>query len=143
MIEGFIVVIISLLFWGKVSKDTLENNPKMDIVKTIFYLTLSIILGIIYYKSSQVEISENRIDIRKLACTTNQKGERSDSVAITVNYRMTHGNVNYMSTYTNFNPLGGVDFQFKSKRSYRNLSIDSTKLRNIYDLLYLMYWINH
>ena len=136
MIEGFIVVIISLLFWGKVSKDALENNPKMDIVKTIVYLTLSIILGIIYYKSSQVEISENRIDIRKLACTTNQKGERSDSVAITVNYRMTHGNVNYMSTYTNFNPLGGVDFQFKSKRSYRNLSIDSTKLRNIYDLLY-------
>ena len=136
MIEGFIIVIITLLFWGKVSKDTLENNPKMDVVKTIVYLTLSIILAIVYYKSSQVEISENRIEIRKLACTTNQEGKRSDSVAVTVNYRMTHGNVNYSSTYTNFNPLGGVDFQIKSKRSYLNLSIDTTKLRTIYELLY-------
>lgn len=135
MIEGFVVLIISLIFWGKISKDTLEHNPKLDVVKTIVYFTLSVIVAIIYYKSSQVDYSTNYIEVKKLLSTTNDKNECSDSLYIVVNHRMTRENVRYMTSFKNFNPLGGVDINIISKRYYRNLKIDSTKLKDIYLLL--------
>ena len=136
MIEGFIVVVITLLFWGKVSKDTLESHPKLDVIKTIIYFTLSVIVAIIYYKSSQVEYSTNYVEIRKYFNTTNERNECSDSVSVVVNHRMNPENIRYLTMFENFNSVGGLQLTFKSKRSYHNLSIDSTKLKNIYLFLY-------
>ena len=137
MIEGFIALIISFFCWGKVSKDTLDNHPKLDVVMTVIYLGLSVIVSIIYYKSSQVDFSTNSIQIRRLLSTTNEKGDCSDSVSITVNHRMKHDNIKYMVAYEGFNPLGGIEVYFKSKRSYQNLSINPSKLKEITEFLYL------
>lgn len=135
MTQLIVALIISLIFWGKVSKDALDNNPKLDVIKTIVYFTLSVIVAIIYYKSSQVDYSTNYVEVNKLLSTTNDKGKCSDSVSIVVNHRMTRENVRYMTTFKKFNPLGGVDINIKSKRDYRQLNIDSTKLKGIYTLL--------
>lgn len=137
MIEGFIALVISFLCWGKVSKDTLDNHPKLDVVMTVIYFGLSVIVSIIYYQSSQVDFSTNRIQIRRLLSTTNERGDRSDSVSITINHRMKPDNIKYMVAYEGFNPLGGVEVHFNSKRSYQNLSINPSRLKEITGFLYL------
>lgn len=135
MIEGFIVIIISLLFWGKVSKDALENNPKFDIIKTIVYLVLSFVVAVIYYKSSLVEKSTNYFEIRKLAGVTADDGTNTDSVSIVVNHRMNPNSIRNVLSYEHFNPLGGIESTFKSRLSNHKLVIDSTNLKILYGFI--------
>lgn len=125
-----IVVLIISACWGKISIDSLNNNPKFNVISSVIYLFLSIIISIVYYKTTTVYTNFNQVKIDRFNGPVDEKGNILDVAQVQINYRMHIDNiVDYVSN-DDYTTRGGFNtkvypYMISDKRKYDSLEVDT------------------
>ena len=63
MINTFIAALVAIFFWGKSSNEVEEKTEHASGLRTLVYLVLSIVVGVFFYKTYQVAVVYNIVDV--------------------------------------------------------------------------------
>lgn len=81
MINIFVFALVSFLFWGKMTKEEEERTENASWVRTMVYLTLTLLFGVFYMKTYQVATIKNVIQVDGHRCSHNtQTGAIVDTI---------------------------------------------------------------
>lgn len=130
-----IVIFILVLGWGKISIDSLNNNPRYSVFKTIIYLFLSIILCFIYYQTSTVTTNINQIAIKKLNGTFDKDSTNIDVAEVCFNNRMHIDKIGDYLTREDYLTKGGFEVIVYPYKVDGFTQYDSTSILTIYRIL--------
>lgn len=139
MINTFISAIIALFFIGNTSKEEREKTRRASLFRTFVYFCLTIIVGIIFYKSYQVSNIINVIDLKAFRCIEDSLHQPKDIAYSVSIYNKFHSLGSYNNDWlylanqyrkdSLFTKNGGV----LVKMSAVNSPIDSFRIRYNYD----------
>ena len=115
MITNILVAIISLGIWGKASKESQEKTRKASWLRTALYFVLSVIVGIVFYKTYQVSINENNVAVYKIFGTVNEQGENCDTAQIHITHRFNKDQYKDSLEYEDYVTHGGVQVNVISR----------------------------
>lgn len=127
LIVSLLVSLVSLIVWGKVSKEQLESNIRASFVKTCLYFCGSIVVFIIFIKTYQVAINNNTIIINKIIGLTNE-GKDPDSVGITIYHRMAPKDLRNLLEYDEHIKEGGFKLSFVPDNRGATIMRDTSRL---------------
>jgi len=124
MINTFFSALIAIFFLGKSTKDVNEKTRNSSWFRTSVYFILTIIFGIVFYKSYQVKTIVNTIDIKTLRGFEDSLHHSKDTVKNISIYNNFETWGSYYNQYfdiaendTNYKATGGfgVDIKFAEK----------------------------
>ena len=105
---NIMAAIISLGIWGKATQATQEKTRKASWLRTGLYLVLSVIVGIIFYKTYQVSINENSIEICKFYGSVDDNGLNTDTAQVFISHRFNKDQYKDSIEYNDYVTHGGV-----------------------------------
>jgi hypothetical protein len=105
---NIMAAIISLGIWGKATQETKEKTRKASWLRTGLYLVLSVIVGIIFYKTYQVSINENSIEICKIYGSVDDYGMNTDTARVYISHRFNKDQYKDSIEYNEYVTHGGV-----------------------------------
>lgn len=121
MIRKLKLLIIAIFFWGKTSKAKEENTRHASKVRTIIYFVLSFLVGVLYYKMSQVSVIYNQIQIDTLRGSYDSSGISADTIDCIEIFNTFRSDMNYNNDFIRTNnevancyKSGGIKFQILS-----------------------------
>lgn len=82
MINTFIAAFVALFFWGKSTQDVEEKTEHASGLRTLVYLVLSVLVGVFFYKTYQVVVVYNIVDVDGVRQSYNQQGNVADTVSV-------------------------------------------------------------
>jgi len=115
MITNILIALISLGIWGKASQQTQEKTRKASWLRTALYLVLSVIVGIVFYKTYQVSTNENNVEICKLYGSVDESGQNSDTVQVIITHRFNKDQYKDSLEYEDYVTHGGVSVKVVSR----------------------------
>lgn len=114
MINSFFSALIAIFFLGKSTKEVEEKTSNSSWFRTSVYFLLTIIFGIVFYKSYQVRTVVNKIDIKTLYGIEDSLHHPLDTIKNVCIYNNFETLGSYYNQYfeiaendTNYNATGG------------------------------------
>lgn len=150
MINTFIAALIAIFFWGKSSKDVEEKTECASIIRTLVYFVLSVVVGVFFYKTYQVAVAYDIIDIDGVRQSFDESGNVADTVSvITITNKFSSGGIennsiskpNNEEEYKKYNETGGVylkvwlhnnaPYSVKTNSNYNNADFSFAKFDDV------------
>jgi len=132
---NLLTIIVTLLIWGKITKDSKKEDANRNGLMMLLYGALSFFVGFVFYKTYQIGTNCNNIEVHRLLSVVNDKGEYNDSMDVTIYHRLKHNNYIDEIDYEDYNPLGGVCARIRCANKVMETSYDSTRMVDIFNYL--------